>query len=118
MVEPKPWDAALVRKWLESRVRSSRLDQADADRRGYEAADDHDKAAAEEWACRALIASGSDTDQVGLASRIRELVAQDEYRVTGIHDDVRFERYVRTSLRKIARMAKANDGFAKILRHQ
>lgn len=118
MVESKPWDTALVRRWLESRVRSAKLDQADADRRGYAAADDYDKAAAEEWACRSLIAGGSDADPVAFGSRIKELLAKDDYRATGINDDVRFERHVRSSLRKIARMAKANEGFANTLRHQ
>jgi hypothetical protein len=48
MMDPlKPWDAAPVRKWLERRYEASRLDQAAADRRGYEARDDFDKAAAE-----------------------------------------------------------------------
>ena len=45
----KAWDGELVRKWLESRVGAARLDQAAADRRGYEARDDYDKAAAEAW---------------------------------------------------------------------
>jgi hypothetical protein len=45
----KAWDGELVRKWLERRLEASKLDQAAADRRGYEAQDDYDKAAAEEW---------------------------------------------------------------------
>lgn len=44
--------------------------------------------------------------------------AQDEYRISGIHDDRRFERYVRASLRKIAKMTKANEGFDNRLRYQ
>ncbi len=41
MTEPlKPWDGVLVRKWLDRRFEASRLDQAAADRRGYEARDD------------------------------------------------------------------------------
>lgn len=58
----KPWDAALVRKWLERRYEASRLDQAAADRRGYEARDDLCKAAAEEWACRALTSADCTND--------------------------------------------------------
>ena len=69
----------LVRKWLESRVQSARLDQAAADRQGYEARDDYDKAAAEESACRALLATDDMADQAGFAKRIKELVAQDDW---------------------------------------
>ena len=119
MADPaQAWDGEQVRKWLEGRVRASRLDQAAADRRGYEARDDYDQAAAEEWACRTLASSGSTDDQAEFASRIKDLIAQNDYPVTGIHDDRRFERHVRTSLRAIARMTKANDGFGKTLRYQ
>jgi len=38
--------------------------------------------------------------------------------VTGVHDDRRFERHVRASLRKIARMTKMNSGFENTLRYQ
>jgi hypothetical protein len=115
---PKPWDGEMVRKWLESRTGSARLDQAAADKRGYEAQDDYDKAAAEEWVCRRLRAGGCTDDQAGFAAQVKELLAQDEYRITGIHDDRRFDRYVRANLRKLAKMTKANDGFANTLRYQ
>lgn len=114
----KPWDGAQVRKWLERRFEVSRLDQAAADRRGYEARDDYDKAAAEEWTCRALRQSESVNDQAAFASQLKELIGQDDYPATGIYDDVRFERHVRTYLRKLAKMTKANEGFEKMLRHQ
>ena len=114
----KAWDGGLVRKWLESRFEAARLDQAAADGRGYEAQDDYDKAAAEEWVCRVLKAAGRIDDQAAFAARIKELLAQDEYRITGVHDDRRFNRYVRASLRKLARMTKANEGFANTLRYQ
>lgn len=42
----RAWDAALVRKWLERRLAASKLDEAAADRRGYEAKVGYDKAAA------------------------------------------------------------------------
>ncbi len=64
------------------------------------------------------MASDSTADQQALARRIKELLAQDEYRATGIYDDARFERHVRGQLRKLARMTKANEGFDKILRYQ
>ncbi|TVV76234.1 hypothetical protein [Sphingomonas solaris] len=114
----KAWDGDLVRKWLESRCAAARLDQTAADRRGYEARDDYDKAAAEEWVCRTLKTTARMDEQSAFAGQIKELLARDEYRATGIHDDVRFDRHVRAALRKIARMAKANDGFANMLRYQ
>jgi hypothetical protein len=114
----KPWDGALVRIWLDRRIEAAKLDQAAADRRGYEARDDYDKAAAEEWACRALKAGDCADDQAAFAKRVKELIGQDEYRATGIYDDTRFERHVRGQLRKVAKMAKANEGFEKTLRYQ
>lgn len=113
-----PWDPARVRNWLERRVAASKQDQAAADRRGYEARDDYDKAAAEEWVCRTLQAADCIDDQAAFARRLKELIAQEDYRVTGIHDDVRFQRHVRGQLRKVAQMAKANAGFDNLLRFQ
>ena len=113
----KPWDPALVRIWIERRLAASRLDQAAADRRGYDYRDDYDQAAAEEYGCRALANAAID-DQAAFAKRIKELIAQDEYRAPGLYDDARFERHVRAWFRKLAKMAKANEGFDKTLRHQ
>jgi predicted metal-dependent peptidase len=114
----KAWDGRLVRKWLESRFAAARLDQAAADKRGYEARDDYDKAAAEEWVCRALTAVDRTDDQIAFTAQLKELLAQEEYRVTGVYDDRRFDRHVRANLRKLTKMAKANDGFSKTLRYQ
>ncbi len=94
------------------------MDQAAADRRGYEARDEFDMAAAEEWSCRALQGADCTNDQAAFADRLKELIGKDEYPATGIHDDVRFERHVRTYLRRLARMTKANEGFEKTLHHQ
>ncbi len=112
------WDGERVRTWLDSRLQAARLDQAAADRRGYAAADDYDKAAAEEWACRALRTADSADDRAAFAAQIKDLLARDEYRTTGIHDDRRFDRHVRATLRKIGKMTKANEGFANRLRYQ
>lgn len=114
----KAWDGDLVRKWLESRFAAAKLDQSAADKRGYEAQDDYDKSAAEEWVCRVLKTAGRTDDQAAFAAQIKELLAQVEYGITSIHDDRRFDRYVRANLRKIAKMTKANDGFANTLRYQ
>ena len=114
----KLWDGELVRKWLEHRFAASKLDQAAADRRGYEAQDDYDKAAAEEWVCRALKAEDCTNDQAAFARRLKDLIGDDTYQVTGIYDDTRFERHVRGYLRRLAKMTKANEGFEKTLRYQ
>ncbi|WP_375381090.1 hypothetical protein [uncultured Sphingomonas sp.] len=118
MAESSAWNGELVREWLESRSQAARIEQAAADRRGYEARDDFDMAAAEEWVCQVLTAAGRTDDQVAFAAQIKGLLAQDDYRITGAHDDRRVERCVRATLRKIARMTKANDGFANTLRYQ
>jgi hypothetical protein len=117
-VTPPPWNPELVRTWLERRAAATRLDQAAADRRGYDSQGDYDDAAAEEWVCRALLTGGNAGDSSAFAAQIKTLLAQEEYRVTGINDDRRFERSVRAQLRKIAKMTKANDGFDKTLRYQ
>jgi len=118
MSNPKAWDGEAVRKWLERRLAAAKLDQAAADRRGYDARDDYDKAAAEEWVCRALDAADCTNEQALFAARLKELIARDEYPATGIHDDIRFERHVRGHLRKLAKMTKTNEGFEKTLRYQ
>lgn len=113
------WDGELVRTWLERRCAAARIDQAAADKRGYAAQDDYDKAAAEEWVCRIILKAAQCTnDQAAFARRLKELIAQDDYPVTGIHDDRRFERYVRSHLRKLSSMTRANEGFAKLSHHQ
>jgi hypothetical protein len=71
----KACDGELVRRWLESRFRAARLDQAAADKRGYEAQDDFDKATAEEWVCRTLKATGRTDDQAAFAAQLKELLA-------------------------------------------
>ncbi|MDO9367421.1 MAG: hypothetical protein Q7T68_02540 [Sphingopyxis sp.] len=119
MTDPsKAWNGEQVRTWLERRLDASKLDQAAADRRGYDAQDDYDKAAAEEWVCRALTGSQSIDEQAAFAKHIKELIGRDDYPATGIYDDIRFQRNVRGQLRKLAKMTKANEGFEKTLRYQ
>lgn len=115
---PKAWDSELVRKWLESRLKVAKLEQAAADKRGYEARDDYDKAAADEWVYRVLTSAGQTDDRAAFAAQLKELLDRDEYRATGIYDDQRFDRHVRVTLRKVAKMTKANEGFANTLRYQ
>ncbi len=112
------WDGGLVRTWLERRLAAAKLDQAAADRRGYAAQDDYDKAAAEEWVCRALKAADCTNEQAAFARQLKDLIGKEDYPATGIYDDAKFERHVRGQLRKLARMTKANEGFEKTLRYQ
>lgn len=114
----KAWDGELVRTWLDRRLAASKLDQAAADRCGYEAQDDYDRAAAEELVCRALKASDSTNEQAAFAKRLKDLLGEEAYQATGIYDDARFERHVRGHLRKLAKMTKANEGFQNTLRYQ
>jgi len=79
----KMWDGDQVRNWLTRRVAAAKLDEATADRRGYEARDDYDKAAAEEWVCSKLQAIDAVSDRAALAKRIKDMIAQDGYPVTG-----------------------------------
>lgn len=114
----KTWNGELVFRWLESRIDAAARDQAAADKQGYQAQDEYDKAAAEEWVCRSLTSAAHTAEQAVFADRIKQLLAQDEYRITGIHDDRRVERHIRSNLRKIAKMTKMNEGFGNTLRYQ
>jgi len=119
MSEPtKQWDGDTVRKWLESRFSASRSDQDRADRGGRTCEDDYDKAAAEEWVCRAVMKGDAASDQARFAEKLKQLLGQDDYLRPGVHDERRFEREVRSCLRKLIKMTKANTGFDNLLHHQ
>jgi hypothetical protein len=68
--------------------------------------------------CRALKTADCTNEQAMFAKRLKELIGEDAYQATGIYDDTRFERHVRSHLRKLARMTKTNEGFEKTLRYQ
>jgi hypothetical protein len=112
------WNGEVVREWLKSRVEAARLDQAEADRRGFQAQDDYDKAAAEEWVCGRLSADKCTDHQTAFAQRVKELLGQDEFKTTGVNDDGLFDRHARAYLRKLTKMTKANNGFANRFRYQ
>ena len=114
----RTWDGELVRRWLNSRIEAAKLEQASADKRGYGAQGDYDKAAAEEWVCRTLKTAGRTDDQSAFAAHLAELAAQDDYPIAGIYDDRRVDRHVRANLRKVAGMTRTNDGFTNMLRYQ
>lgn len=112
------WNSEVVRTWLDSRVQAARLEQVVADKRGYSAQDEYDKAAAEEWVCQTLKKGDAVEDQARFAARLKELLAEEEYGLTGVYDDRRSDRHVRANLRKLVKMTKANEGFANTLRYQ
>jgi hypothetical protein len=107
------WNAETVRTWLASRLAASQVDQVRAERMGRDYEDDYDKAAAEEFVCRLAQRHASLEDQARFGLYLKELLGRDEYNRTGVYSDRRFEREVRAYLRKLIRMAKANEGFDK-----
>ncbi|MEG3086819.1 hypothetical protein [Sphingomonas sp. PB4P5] len=112
------WNGAAVRKWLESRILAARSDQVAAERAGWGQQDECDKSTAEEMVCTLLTAKSSTDDQKAFADDLRALLDRDEYVWRGVFDDVRFERHVRTYIRKLIRMTKTNAGFDRTGRYQ
>ena len=119
MAEPaKPWDGAIVRKWLESRVIAARSDQAVAERAGRSRQDDCDQANAEEMVCALFKGSQSTDTQNAFLEELKKLLDRDEYVGRGVYDDARFDRHVKTYIRKLVKMTKTNAGFEKIGHYQ
>ena len=114
----KEWDGAAVRKWLESRVMAARSDQVVAERGGRDRQDDCDKATAEEMVCSILKGSRSVDTLDSFSTELRSLLDRDDYIWRGVYDDVRFDRHVRTYIKKLARMTKTNDGFGNTAHYQ
>ncbi|MEG3082132.1 hypothetical protein U1707_00620 [Sphingomonas sp. PB2P12] len=115
---PTDWDAAKVRKWLDSRIAASRADQVAAERGGWGQQDDCDKASAEEMVCTLMQAKDSAIDQKRFAVDLKTLLDRDEFIWRGVYDDTRFDRHVRSYVRKLAKMAKTNVGFDRTARYQ
>jgi len=115
---PKEWDGAAVRKWLESRIAAARADQVAAERYGRERQDDCDKAAAEEMVCAELKGEKSTSLQADFILALKSLSDRDDYVWRGVYNDDRFDRHVRSYIRKLTKMAKANAGFENIARYQ
>ena len=112
------WNSANVRRWLDSRVLASRLDQVAAERAGWSQRDECDKATAEEMVCTILQGGDSTGDRKAFAERLRALLDRDEYIWRGVYDDARFDRHVRAYVRKLVAMTKANSSFEKTGRYQ
>jgi hypothetical protein len=114
----KEWDGAAVRTWLESRIEAARADQVAAERYGRERQDDCDKAAAEEMVCAAVRSERATALQATLVEELKGLLDRDDYHWRGVYNDDRFDRHVRTYIRKLMKMAKTNEGFQNIRRYQ
>ncbi len=112
------WDGAAVRIWIESRIVAARADQVAAEKYGWERRDDCDMAAAEEMVCTLLKGSGEVNVQRTLVDELKSLLDRDDYVWRGVYDDNRFDRHVRTYVRKVLKMTKANDGFGNVRRYQ
>ena len=114
----KSWNGETVRKWLECRVVSARADQAVAERSGRSGQDDCDKATAEEMVCALLMGKAAANLQSTFHDELKRLLDRDEYVFRGVYDDTRFDRHVRTYLRKLIKMTKTNAGFENTARYQ
>ena len=115
MVDKKDWDGDAVRKWLDARGIAARSEQVVAERGGRELQDDCDKASAEEMVCSSV----KTTDSADAVLRdLKALVDRDTFIWRGVYDDTRFDRHVRSYIRKLTKMAKTNDGFAKTAHYQ
>lgn len=112
----KAWDGAVVRRWLESRIVAARADQVAAERYGRERQDDCDKAAAEEMVCTAVRGERATESQATLGQELKSLLDRDDYVWRGVYNDTRFDRHVRTAIRTLIRMTKANEGFENLRR--
>ncbi|QJU60436.1 hypothetical protein HL653_03735 [Sphingomonas sp. AP4-R1] len=108
----------MVRTWLQSRLAAALADQDAADRYGREREDDYDKAAAEEWVCRKTKSSDATGDQQRFGEMLKALLDEDDFYRIGVRNEKRFEREVRTYLRKLIKMTKTNSGFEKLSRYQ
>jgi hypothetical protein len=112
------WNGAVVRTWLESRIASARADQVAAERYGRERQDDCDMASAEEMVCTLLKGKESLNNQAAFVDELKALLNHDDYMWRGVYDDRRFDRHVRSTIRKLLKMAKTNDSFRNVTRYQ
>jgi hypothetical protein len=114
----RSWDGAVVRTWLESRVVAARADQVVAERGGRDRQDDCDKASAEEMICSLAAKSRAEGSQATLLAELTGLLNRHEYVWPGVYNDARFDRHARAFIKKLVRMAKANDGFGNVAHYQ
>jgi hypothetical protein len=114
----KQWDGAIVRTWLERRIAAARADQVAAERGGRSQQDDCDKAAAEEMVCASLVRGPAPDSQSVFADALKDMLARDDFIWRGVYDDSRFDRHVRTYIRKLQKMTRDHAGFEQTRRYQ
>jgi len=114
----KPWDGPIVRAWLEKRIVAARTDQVAAERAGRGHQDDCDKAAAEEMVCSTLKGKDATNTQSAFAEELRNLLDREQYSWRGVYDDNRFDRHVRSYIRKLLKMTRENMGFEQTRHYQ
>ncbi|HXH15416.1 MAG TPA: hypothetical protein VNJ10_04730 [Sphingomonas sp.] len=114
----KAWDGSVVRTWLASRIVAARSDQVVAERGGRDLQDDCDKATAQEMVCLLLKGKPSVDAPDSFTAELRALLDRDEYIWRGIYNDTRFDRHVRTYIRKLVKMTKTNEGFGNTTHYQ
>jgi len=114
----KSWNGGIVRTWLEKRIAAARADQISAERAGRGSHDDCDKAAAEEMVCAALKDTEAVHSQGGFTEALKRLLDRDLYIWRGVYDDDRFDRHVRSYIRKLLKMTRDNQGFEQTRRYQ
>lgn len=112
------WNQAVVRTWLGSRIASSQADQASAQRRGRSGEDDCDVASAEELVCSGVNTDAATATQASFVAALDTLLEREDYIWRGVYDDRRFDRHVRSAIRKLRRMGKTNTGFERLSHYQ
>lgn len=114
----KAWSGATVRIWLASRAEAARADQVVAEKGGRDRQDDCDKATAEEMVCSLMNRNAAIETQDAFAKGLATLLDRDEYVWSGVYNDTRFDRHVRSYIKKLVKMAKTNTGFENITHYQ
>ncbi len=112
------WNGAVVRTWLASRATAARADQVMAEKGGRERQDDCDKATAEEMVCSLMNRNAAIETQDSFAKGLATLLDRDEYAWSGVYNDTRFDRHVRSYIKKLVKMAKTNTGFDNTTHYQ
>jgi hypothetical protein len=64
------------------------------------------------------VANDRGSVQAAFAADLKALLEKDGYIWRGVYDDTRFDRHVRTYVRKLTQMTKANAGFENLSRFQ
>jgi hypothetical protein len=102
------WNAEAVRSWLRSRYGSAQSEQDRVKKRGNRE-DDYDAAAAEKYVLQLVKTNVATEYQHSFIDLLDDIRKKDGYRWAGVYDQKRFERAVRAYVRKLIKMAHANE---------